>query len=229
MTPIPRSRRLFRSLAAVTALALIAAACRGDDDDAADDVRSTGRRPPWPRRALPPRRRRRPTSPTLRTTAATRPRQMPLTERPTLQLGRRRPRPVSARRSGTGSSLPPRRRARSRSTRRRVRTSSTCWPSGSTTSTASSWRSTCGTSAVAKPSMSLSGRSAVNQNSGEVARTSVAHLASVSRPSSRRNRRKTRGNRRRAAERAPDRQPAGEAPSMPATRSTAVDAFESAM
>ena len=83
--------------------------------------------------------------------------------------------------------------------------------------------------AAAKPSMSLSGRSAVNQNSGEAATTSVAHQASVSRPSSRRKNRKTAGMAAAPPSALQIARPRGDAASMPVTRSRPVDAFASAM
>ena len=75
--------------------------------------------------------------------------------------------------------------------------------------------------AAAKPSMSLSGRSAVNQKSGEAATTSVAHRARSSRPSRRRKSRNSAGIAAAPPIALQIASPRGDAASTPAARSAA--------
>ena len=82
--------------------------------------------------------------------------------------------------------------------------------------------------AAQKPDISLSGRSAVNQNNGEAAAASVAHHASRSRPSKRRKKSSSAGMAAAPPIALQRARPRGAAASIPAARSTAVDIFASA-
>ena len=83
--------------------------------------------------------------------------------------------------------------------------------------------------ATANPSMSLSGRSDVNQKSGHAATTSTVHAATLSRPSSLRKNRKIAGSASAPPIALQMASPRGAGASTPTRRSDAVDALASAM
>jgi hypothetical protein len=82
---------------------------------------------------------------------------------------------------------------------------------------------------MAKPGMSLSGRRAVNQNSGDSATSTVAHSDSGSRDSRRRKNRKIAGIAAAPPIALQIASPRGDAASIPAARNAPVVIFDIAM